>query len=90
MESMYLAASLFLLLNLVIGLARVYRGPGAADRMLGALLFGSTTVAALLLLAHGGGHPALIKVALVFVMLAAMAAIAFVRLSSPDQPGGES
>jgi len=27
MESMYLAASLFLLLNLVIGLARVYRGP---------------------------------------------------------------
>jgi len=90
MESMYLAASLFLLLNLVIGLARVYRGPGAADRMLGALLFGSTTVAALLLLAHGGGHPALIKVALVFVMLAAMAAIAFVRLSSPGQPGGES
>lgn len=90
MESMYLAASLFLLLNLVIGLARVYRGPGAADRMLGALLFGSTTVAALLLLAHGGGHPALVKVALVFVMLAAMAAIAFVRLASPDQPGGES
>lgn len=86
MEATFLAASLFLLLNLVTGLARVYRGPGAADRMLGALLFGSTTVAALLLLAHGGGHPALVKVALVFVMLAAMGAIAFVRLSPSGRP----
>lgn len=83
METFFLAASLFLLLNLVAGLVRVYQGPGAADRMLAVLLFGTTTVAALLLLAHGGGHPALIKVALVFVMLAAIAAIAFVRL-----PGG--
>ena len=80
METFLLAASLFLLLNLVVGLARVWRGPGAADRMQAVLLFGTTTVAALLLLAHGGGHPALVKVGLVFVMLAAIGAIAFVRL----------
>lgn len=90
MEATFFTASLFLLLNLVTGLARVYRGPGAADRMLGALLFGSTTVAALLLLAHGGGHPALVKVALVFVMLAAMVSIAFVGLSQSDRPDDDS
>lgn len=83
METFFLGISLFLLLNLVVGLARVYRGPGWADRMQGVLLFGSTTVAALLVLAYGGGHPALVKVGLVFVMLAAIAAIAFVRLPGP-------
>lgn len=83
METFFLGVSLFLLVNLMVGLARVYRGPGWADRMQGVLLFGSTTVAALLVLAHGGGHPALIKVGLVFVMLAAIGAIAFVRLPGP-------
>ena len=86
METFFLAASLFLLLNLVVGLARVWRGPGPADRMQAVLLFGTTTVAALLLLAHGGGHPALIKVGLVFVMLAAIGAIAFVRLPTEQGP----
>lgn len=87
METFFLAASLFLLLNLIAGLARVYRGPGAADHIQAVLLFGSTTVGALLLLAHGGGDPALVKVALVFVLLAAIAAIAFVRLPARG-PGG--
>lgn len=80
MEAFFLAASLFLLINLVVGLFRVYRGPERADRMQGVLLFATTTVGAILLLAYGTEDPALVKVGLVFVMLAAIAAIAFVQL----------
>lgn len=69
----------FLLLNLAAGLWRVMRGPTAADRMLAAQLFGTTAVAVLLLLAEGMGRPALRDVALVFALLAAVAAVAFVQ-----------
>lgn len=74
------AAALFLLLNLGAGLLRVVRGPTLADRMLAALLFGSTTVALLLILAELQGLPALRDVALLFVMLAAIISVAFVGL----------
>jgi len=49
------------------------------DRMLAALLFGTTGVAMLLLLAPGLNLPALLDVALVFALLAAVALVAFVR-----------
>lgn len=74
-----LAITTFLVLNLAAGLWRVMRGPTAADRMLAAQLFGTTAVAALLLLAEGMQRPALRDVALVFALLAAVAAVAFVR-----------
>ncbi len=74
-----LAITAFLLLNLAAGLWRVMRGPTAADRMLAAQLFGTTAVAALLLLAEGMARPALRDVALVFALLAAVAAVAFVQ-----------
>jgi multicomponent Na+:H+ antiporter subunit F len=73
------AATLFLLLNLVAGLWRVARGPTGADRMLAALLFGSTTVAVLLLLAEWSADGALRTVALLFVLLATIVTLAFVR-----------
>jgi len=79
---------LFLLLNLVAGLWRVWRGPSAADRMSAALLFGSTTVAVLVLLAELGGNPALRDVALLLAMLAAILAVAFVGLPGRDDAGG--
>ena len=69
----------FLLLNLAAGLWRVMRGPTAADRMLAAQLFGTTAVAILLLLAEGTGEAALRDIALVFALLAAVAAVAFVQ-----------
>ncbi|WP_405235026.1 monovalent cation/H+ antiporter complex subunit F [Lentisalinibacter orientalis] len=74
-----LAIAAFLLLNLAAGLWRVMRGPTAADRMLAAQLFGTTAVATLLLLAEGTQQPALRDVALVFALLAAVAAVAFVQ-----------
>ncbi len=78
-ELLFLLA-LFLLLNLCVGLLRVYRGPGAGDRMVAILLFGSTTVAILLVLAEAMALPALHDVALLFVLLAASISVAFVQL----------
>ena len=74
--------ALFLLLNLLVALIRAARGPTPADRMLAALLFGSTGVGVLLLLAHAGGGAALVDVALVDValllaLLAAITGVAF-------------
>jgi len=82
------ALVVFLLLNLIAGLWRVSVGPSAADRMLSALLFGSTTVAVLLLLAEWQQTPALRVVALLFVMLAAIVSIAFVAVGSVGGSAG--
>lgn len=79
MNVLLLGVAAFLLLNLAAGLWRVMRGPTAADRMLAAQLFGTTAVAVLLLLAEGMAEAALRDIALVFAMLAAVAAVAFVR-----------
>lgn len=79
MATLYLLLALFLLLNLGAGMGRVLRGPTAADRMSAAQLFGTTAVAILLLLAEASDHGALRDVALVFALLAAVAAVAFVR-----------
>lgn len=80
MESLLPAAILFLALNLAAGLVRVVRGPRAADRMLAVLLFGSTTVAILLLMAAWLDVPALRDVALLLVLLATILSVAFVGL----------
>lgn len=79
METFYLVLAAFLVLNVGAGLLRILRGPTPADRMLAAQLFGTTGVAVLLLLAEAQALPALRDVALVFALLAALSAIAFVR-----------
>ena len=72
-----LALAIFLLANLAVALLRVLRGPTQADRMLVAVLFGTTGVAILLLLAEAQGIPALVDAALIFALLAAIAGAAF-------------
>jgi len=79
MQALYLGMALLLLLTLIAGLWRVLRGPTPADRMLAAQLFGTTAVACVLLLAQAFEHPPLRDVALVFALLAAVTAVAFVR-----------
>ena len=76
---LYHGLALFLLLNLVVGIWRVMKGPSAADRMLAAQLFGTTAVALLLLLAQATSDFALLDVALVLAILAAITAVAFVQ-----------
>ena len=85
MQTLYFALALFLLLNLGAGMWRVLRGPTAADRMLAAQLFGTTAVAVLLLLAESSAIAALRDVALLFALLAAVTAVAFVRRAWPEQ-----
>lgn len=84
MQTLYLALALFLLLNLCAGMWRILRGPSIADRMLAGQLFGTTAVAILLLLAQVSDNPALRDVALVFALLAAVTAVAFVQRAWPD------
>ena len=79
MNLFYACLALFLLLNLMLGMWRVLRGPTIADRMLAAQLFGTTAVAVLLLLAQSFDDAALRDVALLFALLAAVTSIAFVR-----------
>ena len=84
MQTLYLALALFLLLNLCAGMWRILRGPSIADRMLAGQLFGTTAVAILLLLAQATESPAMRDVALVFALLAAVTAVAFVQRAWPD------
>jgi multicomponent Na+:H+ antiporter subunit F len=90
MTGLELPLALFLLVNLIVALARAARGPTPADRMLTALLFGSTGVGVLVLLAYtlppdgeAGGSSltrlALVDVALTLALLAAIAGVAFAR-----------
>lgn len=79
MTQALILVALVILLSLLGGLARVVRGPGPGDRMLAAQLFGTGAVALLLLLSRAMAMPALIDVALTFAVLAAVAAVAFVR-----------
>ncbi|ADE14941.1 multiple resistance and pH regulation protein F [Nitrosococcus halophilus Nc 4] len=74
-----LVLSEILIVTIMVGLIRIVRGPTAADRMLTAQLFGTTSVAILLLLGEATDTPALQDVALVFALLAAIAGIAFVQ-----------
>jgi multicomponent Na+:H+ antiporter subunit F len=79
MTGLPMLVALFLLANLLAALIRVARGPTAADRLLAALLFGTTGVAVLLLLAYAGGGPGLVDAALVIAVLAAIAGAAFAQ-----------
>ncbi len=65
---------------------RVWRGPSPADRMMAAQLVGTGGVAVLMLLAPLRDWAAL-DVALALALLAALAAVGFVKATSPDGAG---
>jgi multicomponent Na+:H+ antiporter subunit F len=83
-----LCLAVVLLTSLVAGLARVLAGPTRSDRMLAAQLMGTTGVGVLLLLSYALRQPALVDVALVFALLTALAAIAFVQSIGSRTEGG--
>lgn len=86
MSSVYLVLAIFFLMQILVGLVRVFRGPSASDRMVAAQLFGTLGVAVLLLLAELTQGTALQNVALVFALLGALAAVAFVSRADRDRP----
>ena len=81
----------FILAILAVGLVRILRGPGDADRMMAAQLIGTSGIAALLLLGTVSGVSAAVDVALVLALLATFTSIAFVKKGTPrleaDGPG---
>ena len=72
-------AAAFVLLMVALGLVRVARGPGHADRMMAAQLLGTGGIGALLLVGVAAGEMAVLDVALTLALLAAFASIAFVK-----------
>jgi multicomponent Na+:H+ antiporter subunit F len=85
-----LAAGGFVLVMVAIGLARIFRGPSNADRIMAAQLFGTGGIATLLLLATALGVPAAVDVSLTLALLTAFASLAFVKYATrPDTDHAE-
>jgi multicomponent Na+:H+ antiporter subunit F len=84
--------ALLLLLTLLVGLVRVWRGPRVEDRMLAGQLFGTTGVAIVLVLAARFAAPAWRDIALVLAALAIVTVATFVgRVQAPpatERPEG--
>lgn len=89
MTEALIAVAVFLLASLFAGMVRILRGPTEGDRMVAAQLFGTTAVAILLLLGAAYNASSLIDVALVFALLAALTAIAFVRCAWIEKGAGD-
>ncbi|WP_135467292.1 monovalent cation/H+ antiporter complex subunit F [Crenalkalicoccus roseus] len=87
MAEFLVVAAAFVLLTVGAGLVRILHGPAEADRMMAAQLLGSGGIAVLLLLAVAMERPAAVDVALVLALLAAFAAVAFVKGRSPSGAG---
>lgn len=79
MTDFLLLAALFVLVTVALGMVRILKGPGDADRMMSAQLLGTGGIAVLLLLAASTGMAGLVDAALVLALLAAFASIAFVK-----------
>lgn len=75
-----------LLASLGGALWRVWRGPSQADRMMAAQLIGTGGVGVIIVLAALQDW-ALLVVALALALLAALAAVGFVKAQSPDGAG---
>lgn len=87
MADLLYAAAAVLLLTVAASLLRVLRGPTQADRMMGTQLAATGGVAVLLLLSAATGNTSIVDVALVLALLAAFAAVAFVKAATPDGAG---
>ena len=82
----------FVMITVVIGLARILWGPGDADRVMAAQLLGTGGIATMLLVGVARDLPAAVDVALTLAMLAAFASIAFVKgvTAAQDEDTGGS
>jgi len=89
MSGFLLAAALAVLATVALGLLRILRGPGDAERMMAAQLLGTGGVGVLLLLSAVTGVGAAVDVALTLALLAAFASIAFYK-SAPDPSADDS
>jgi multicomponent Na+:H+ antiporter subunit F len=87
MTDFLLAAALFVLAMVALGLVRILRGPTVADRIMAAQLLGTGGIAVLLLGAAATGMSAAADLALSLALLAAFASVALV--SGSEAADGE-
>jgi multicomponent Na+:H+ antiporter subunit F len=88
MADFLIAAAGFVLATVAVGLVRILKGPGKADRIMAVQLLGTGGIAALLLLAQATSVPAAADVALILALLAAFISVAFVKGSVESQVDG--
>jgi multicomponent Na+:H+ antiporter subunit F len=88
MADFLLTAAGFVLATVAVGLVRILRGPGEADRIMAAQLLGTGGIATLLLLAQAMNVPATVDVALILALLAAFISVAFVKGITRSQADG--
>jgi multicomponent Na+:H+ antiporter subunit F len=89
MIEFYFIAAGFVLATVALGLVRILRGPGDADRMMAAQLLGSGGVAVLLLVGAATGIGGAVDVALTFALLAAFASVAFFKNTAGTSSEGD-
>jgi multicomponent Na+:H+ antiporter subunit F len=87
MVKFLLVAAVFVLATVAVGLLRVLRGPGDADRMMAAQLLGTGGIATLLLLGAATRTPAAVDVALTLALLAAFTSAAFATSAARSGDG---
>ncbi len=80
MNAFFIIVIIFLLLNIALGLYRVWRGPTVADRLLTTQLFGTTGIAILIVLAGYLKELTLLNVAVTFNVLAVLLVICLVQV----------
>lgn len=80
MDVFFIIVIVFLLLNIALGLIRVWRGPTVADRLLTTQLFGTTGMAILMVLAGYSKNLTLLNVAITFNVLAILLVICMVQV----------
>ena len=80
MDVFFIFVIVFLLLNIALGLIRVWRGPTVADRLLTTQLFGTTGMAILLVMAGYSKDLTLLSVAITFNVLAILLVIGMVQV----------
>ncbi|MFD1913058.1 monovalent cation/H+ antiporter complex subunit F [Halodurantibacterium flavum] len=86
MTGWFMFCATVLLLSLGGALWRIWQGPAPADRMMAAQLVGTGGTGLVLLLAAAQGW-GMIDVALVLALLAAFAAVGFVKATTHDGAG---
>jgi multicomponent Na+:H+ antiporter subunit F len=90
MTDFLLAAAVFILFTVAVGLVRILYGPHDADRAMAAQLFGSGGIATLLLVASATRASGVEDVAMGLALLAAFASVAFVNSIATAKHDGAS
>lgn len=91
MADFLLSAAAFVVLMVALGLVRVARGPGRAERMMAAQLLGTGAIGALLLVGTATGDGSVVDVTMTLALLSAFASIAFVKFAiRQDQPATQA